>query len=106
LYGGTPTTGDKVIAAIAEYWMAPGVYLDLDDVAIRRRFISVDGKPVKLGKNGEKPLIGTEYDGAKPAVYLTGPASKFALNKGTCGAFTVVGEVQDAKTYKPVRLAT
>jgi hypothetical protein len=106
IFGGTPTTGEKVIAAVAEYWLAPGVYLDLDDVAIRRRFLSADGKPVKLGKNGEKPLVGTEYEGATPAVYLSGPKAKFNKNKGSGGDFVVTGAVQDAKSYKPVKLAT
>jgi hypothetical protein len=81
-----------VSGAFADFWFAPGQFIDFSIEANRRKFIDASGKPVYLGTNGEAPT------GTAPAVLLSGGASSFATNKGTGGAFTLTGSLADAST--------
>lgn len=79
----------KFDGGIAEWWFAPGVYIDLSVQANRRLFYSPTGKPVFLGGTGEVPT------GTAPIAYLhtrdgEAPAN-FAINRGTGGNLTVNG---------------
>jgi len=83
-----------VIGDLAEMWIAPGVSL-LDEggnvpEATRRKFISPRGKPVYLGAHGELPT------GIRPAVFLSGNASRFGVNRGTGGDFGRTGTLTTA----------
>jgi hypothetical protein len=80
-------TGD-----MAEVWISFTDYFDLTIAANRRKFIRGSGKPQFLGANGERPT------GTSPAIYMKGPASAFASNLGTGGAFNVHGTLTDAAT--------
>lgn len=75
---------------MADVWIAPGVSLDLSVDANRRKFISAAGKPVDLGANGELPT------GSPPTIFFSGDKDAFPVNKGTGGAFTLVGALTDA----------
>lgn len=91
LGGGNPLTAD-----IAEFYFAPGQYLDISVSGNRDKFRTAGNKPVDLGSDGSMPT------GVAPAVYLSvrpgDAASVFATNKGTGGNFTVVGTPAIAAT--------
>ena len=70
-------------AAVAEFWFAPGNYLDISSSANRRLFIDANGKPVYLGERGEIPLS------KPPIIYL--PDGDGTDNRGYGGAFTKTG---------------
>jgi Collagen triple helix repeat (20 copies) len=93
LYGSS-TTPDGAYAKfdVAEAWFAPGQFIDFSIVANRRKFISAGGAAVGLGSNGSLPT------GVAPAVYFSGDATTFPLNKGTGGAFTQSGTITNAPT--------
>lgn len=78
------------IQDMADVWIASGVALDFSDVANRRKFRDADGLPVSLGSDGSTPT------GTAPTMFFSGDASAFATNKGTGGAFTLVGTLADA----------
>lgn len=76
----------------ADIWIAPGQFIDFSVEANRRKFISANGKPVDLGADGSTPT------GTAPAVFFSGNASGFAINKGTGGDFTLTGSLTNAST--------
>lgn len=83
-------TGD-----VAEFWIAPGQYLDFSVEANRRKFTDADGKPISKGADGSLPT------GTAPAIFLSknnGDAIPFTQNRGAGGALTVTGSVSDATT--------
>lgn len=90
--GSMVNTTQKLNADLADVWFAPGQYIDFSVQANRRKFRNGFGKPVYLGTNGELPT------GTAPRIFLQGPASAFAMNKGTGGNFTVTGTLTDALT--------
>ena len=75
----------------AEFYFAPGQYLNFLDSTNLRKFISPSGGTKYLGENGELPT------GTSPALYLRGPKSNLytgganAINWGTGGIFTISG---------------
>lgn len=69
---------------LAEFYFAPGQYLDISNSANRLKFRSSANRPVNIGLTGDLPT------GTAPAVYLNNPAASFTTNKGTGGNFTVV----------------
>jgi hypothetical protein len=71
--------------ALAEFYFAPGQYLDFSITANRRKFISSAGKPVSLGPTGALPT------GSQPILYLPNAASTVGTNKGTGGDMTIFG---------------
>lgn len=88
VYVGSDTT-DYFNGDIADFWFDTGTYIDLSNVANRRKFISASGSPVDLGSNGEK------VTGSAPDIFLSGDATGFATNKGTGGGFTLNGTLAD-----------
>jgi hypothetical protein len=81
----TPSTN----AAMADFYFAPGQWLDLSVTANRRKFIDGTGRPVDLGSDGSTPT------GTKPAFLLHTSggesAANFATNRTGNGNFTVGG---------------
>lgn len=81
-----------VNADLAEFWWDTS-FLDLSVSANLAKFRNpVTGKPMRLGSDGSAPT------GSQPAVYLSGPASQFHINKGYGGNFTVNGSPTDASS--------
>jgi hypothetical protein len=60
--------------SLAELYFT-GSYIDLSIVANRRKFITADGLPAKLGSNGSLPT------GSAPWLYLSGRGNAFAKNR-------------------------
>lgn len=89
---GDDSFGDFITADMADFWCAPGVFIDFDVEANRRKFIDDSGKPVYLGANGEIPT------GTSPSVFFSGDATTFGNNLGTGGTFTAAGSLTDAST--------
>src|SRR3990167_4298198 len=85
----------KINAALAEFYFAPGQYLDFSTSANRAKFIS-GGKPVNLGGTGSVPT------GTSPIAYfrlLNGDAAtRFATNLGTGGNMTITGTLDIASS--------
>lgn len=59
---------------IADFWFAPGVYIDITSTAERRKFINSVGNPVFLGANGQIPT------GSSPNYFFAGESSVFGVN--------------------------
>jgi hypothetical protein len=81
-------SGNVCFPAIADLWeAAPPSFVDLSNVANRRRFINADLTPVDLGPQGKNPFA------YQPPVFLTVPAASapnaFASNYGYGGAFII-----------------
>jgi len=92
-----PPTFNRINGCLAEFYFAPGQYLDFSVVANRRRFISAIGKPVGLGTTGASPT------GTAPLIYHhlnDGEAvANFAINRGTGGGpWTITGTLDAAST--------
>ena len=89
--GGSPFNG-----AMAEFYFAPGQYLDFSVEANRRKFITASGKPVDLGTDGSTPT------GTAPIVYHSlrpgDAATVFANNKGSGGNSTITGTLDIASS--------
>jgi hypothetical protein len=89
---GADTAGaNKLNGDLAEVYFT-NEFLDFTVEANRRKFISIGGKPVELGANGEDPLSAT------PLVYFSGPTVDWHTNKGSGGGFTEVGALTDASS--------
>jgi hypothetical protein len=84
--------GTKNSLDVADFYSAPGQFLDLSIEANRHKFISASGKPVDLGSDCSNPT------GTGPAICFSGDSTGFATNKGTGGAFTLIGALMDAST--------
>lgn len=67
-------------------------FVDLSNVANRRKFVSSDGTPQWLEADGSKPF------NASPAVYLTTlqPPLDFTQNNGISGSFPINGDITGA----------
>lgn len=91
-------SGNRFNGALAEFYFAPGQYLDFSLASNRRKFISASGKPVHLGATGSLPT------GTAPIIYQhldDGEAvANFATNRGTGGNFTITGTL-DAASSSP-----
>jgi hypothetical protein len=87
-----PSSSFRLNGCCAEFYLAPGQYLDFSLVHNRRKFISASGKPVHLGTDGSLPT------GTAPLVYLhldDGEAvANFATNRGTGGNFSITGTLE------------
>lgn len=93
---GFPGVG-KFNGCMAEYYFAPGQYLDISVTANRRKFITASGKPVNLGDDGSLPT------GTSPIVYFKlastdQQANKFRLNQGMGGDMTITGKLDLSST--------
>lgn len=95
-YIGAYQAADFLSADLAEFYFAPGQYLDISVEANRRKFTSAAGKPVDLGADGSNPT------GSAPLIYLSvrpgDTAADFCTNRGTGGNFTQNGELILAST--------
>jgi hypothetical protein len=84
-------TINNVDADIAEFFFAPGQWLDLTNAANVAKFRDVaTGKPVMLGSNGELPT------GIAPAIYMKLVPGSYGVNSGTGGSFGVNGTLTEA----------
>jgi hypothetical protein len=94
--GGTHDGATKFSGCLAEFYFAPGQYLDFSIVANRRKFISASGKPVHLGTDGSLPT------GTAPLLYLhlddSEAVANFATNRGTGGNLSITGSLDTAST--------
>lgn len=94
--GAMPSTIQKFNGCLAEFYFAPGQYLDFSAIANRRKFISAGGNPVVLGADGSFPT------GTAPLVYqhlADGEAvANFATNRATGGDFTITGTLTTGST--------
>lgn len=81
--------GSKIDAGLAEFYFAPGQFLDITVSANLRKFRTSDGKPANLGSTGSSPT------GSVPLIYLHldpgETVSNFAINRSSMGNFTVNG---------------
>jgi hypothetical protein len=82
---GDSTTVNLINARVGQLYFNNAEYVDIDNVFIRRRFISAAGLPVDMGSTGSGPT------GTAPIVFLNGSAAAFATNAGTGGNFTIDG---------------
>lgn len=96
-YIGDATGGDGATMDLSEFWFAPNQSIMVNGdipVATRRKFRTLDGKPVDLGANGSIPT------GTAPAIFFHradgADASTFANNLGTGGSFTLTGTMVSA----------
>lgn len=85
--GGTTAGANLFNGCMAELFFHTS-YIDLSVTANRRKFITSQGKPADMGKNGTRP-----FGGVKPLLYHSvrrgeSAAAVFALNRGSGGDFT------------------
>lgn len=73
----------EVDGCLGPVWLDPTQAMDFTNSANRAKFITVAGKPIYLGANGELPT------GTSPIVFL--PNGDGTNNRGTGGNATVVG---------------
>jgi hypothetical protein len=94
--GASAGTGEKFNGDFADFYWAPGQFLDFSVTANRRKFIDADGKPVDLGSDGSTPT------GTAPIAFFRvakgGAAADFANNLSTGGNMTVTGALALAST--------
>lgn len=89
---GSDFFGSIITGDVAEFYFAPGQFLDFTVAANRRKFVSASIHPVSLGSTCATPT------GTAPLACFSGGHTTFATNKGTGGAFTVTGTLTDAST--------
>lgn len=77
---------------LADLWIDFGTYIDFSIEANRRKFISAEGMPKYLGKDGSLPT------GNRPDIFLSGDTITFHSNHGTGGGFTKNGELTPASS--------
>lgn len=86
----------KLNGCLAEFYFAPGQYLDFSNAYNRRKFISATGKPVSLGATGSLPT------GTAPLVYQrvadAAAVATFATNLGSGGDFSITGTLATGST--------
>lgn len=90
-----PSLGVSSQVDLAEFWYAPGQFIDFTIAANCEKFFTPGNPPlaISLGSNGQNPT------GTAPAVYLRGNAANFVNNLGTGGALTLSGAgISDAST--------
>jgi hypothetical protein len=88
--GGIYVLGEQYRGCLAEVWLAPGVFFDLDQPVNLQYFISDLLKPTNIGATGFVPLAGSGIP--LPLIYLHGSFDVFGTNSGSRGNFTIVGE--------------
>lgn len=77
-----PWTGDGLIGALTEVWIAPGQYVDWTSGANRAKFHNADVTntlfaPCDIGAGGATPT------GSAPKFYFTGGPDQFYINRAT-----------------------
>lgn len=95
-YSITDGDGSRADAGLAEFYFAPGQYLDFAVSANRQKFRTAAGKPADLGVAGALPT------GVAPLIYLHladgEAAANFATNRAGTGNFTVTGALTTRAT--------
>lgn len=86
--GSTATFDAGIYACLAEFWFAPGQFIDFTIPANRLLFHTAAGAPQNLGSTGSTPT------GTPPAVYLSlpfndGTSSDFAINRAGGSNLTI-----------------
>jgi hypothetical protein len=76
---------------VADFWFAPGHYIDLSKAENRKKFY--DNGPVFLGRDGKLPT------GTAPAIFLTGDTDNWHVNQGTGGIFFESGALSNASVH-------
>lgn len=95
-FGTRNAAGIKLNADVAEFYFAPGQFLDISSSANRRKFITAGLKPVNLGADCSTPT------GTAPRAcfkHTTGAAATdFAVNLGDGGNMTITGTLTQSAT--------
>lgn len=94
--GARTDAAQKYNGDLADFWVAPGQYIDLSQAANRLKFYGPTGGAVDLGSDGATPTA------TAPRVYFSGATVDWHTNKGTGGGFTENGALTDAATNPPV----
>lgn len=88
-FGADFTPTNQLSCCVAQFWLAPGVLVDLSVAGNRRNFTSAGNKPIDFGSTGNGPT------GVAPAIYLNladgESAANWATNRTGNGNFTVTG---------------
>ncbi len=85
------TPVQQLNADMAELYFT-NTFLDLTEVANRRKFISGNGKPVDLESDGSGPT------GTAPLGYFSGATATWHTNDGSGGGFTENGALTDGSS--------
>jgi len=91
---GALTTGgsSKFNGCLSELYVNLSAYVDIGVTAERRKFVTVNNKPVDPGSDGSIPT------GTSPIIYLNGDSTDFETNQGTGGNFSVTGALTACST--------
>ncbi len=89
--GSTPSETSRFDGDMSDVYIT-NEYLDIDIVSNRRKFISVNGKPVDLESDGSGPT------GTAAIIFLSGAVDTWHTNDGTGGGFTETGALTAAST--------
>lgn len=69
---------NPLFGAVFNMWFQPDLYVDLDDVEVRRQFITAGKRPVYLGRTGDRPFgLGTP-----PYIFFQGGPNLFRRARG------------------------
>jgi hypothetical protein len=94
--GASADSSAKFNGDMADFYWAPGQFLDFSVTANRRKFIDAEGKPVNLGSDGSTPT------GTAPIAFFHvgagGAAVDFDNNLGSGGDVTITGALALAST--------
>ena len=82
----------KLTGCLAEFYFNPEEYIDFTVEANRRKFVSVNGRPVDTGADGLDPT------GNAPLVFLSGATATWHTNDGDGGGMTENGAITDCAT--------
>jgi len=88
-------TSGVLDADVADLYVDLGTFTDFTDPNQRRKFSTVDGKPVSLGATCSTP------SGHQPIMCFTSPAAMWNKNSGSGGDFTINGDGLTAATTSP-----
>lgn len=88
-FGGRVTGSQKITGCVSDFYFNTVDYLDFEQVANRRKFITEELKPVDAGENGTTPT------GNQPAIFFKGDNENYHQNLGYGGAFTVNGSLEN-----------
>ncbi len=91
IWGETPS-GFSTPGDVSEFYLNFGQAIDLSVKSNVEKFIK-RGNPVDLGNDGSIPT------GTAPAIFFSGDASSFPVNRGTGGLFDIIGTLTNATTH-------
>jgi hypothetical protein len=88
-------TSGVLDADVADLYVDLGTFTDFTDPNNRRRFSTVDGKPVSLGASCTAPA------GHQPIMCFTSAPATWGTNSGSGGSFTINGDGLTAAPTSP-----